>query len=97
MKMCCIYDADATIWVPVDIGMEVIIVTLWLYIVQHGVTLLMQMCRIYENNAVIWVPINVAMEVIIATKWLYIGQHDDATHDGLVVSHVTSPQHVKFM
>ena len=60
-----------------------------------GVTLLMQMCWKYDDNAAIW--INNGMEVIIVALLLYIGQHDDATRDGLVTSHVTSPRHVKFL
>ena len=60
-----------------------------------GVTLLMQMCWKYDVNAASWM--NIGIEVKIVILWLYIGQHDDATRDGLVTSHVTSPRHVKFL
>ena len=56
----------------------------------------MQMCWKYDVNAASWMTIG--MEVKIVTLWLYIGQHDDdATRDGIVTSHVTSPRHVKFL
>ena len=60
-----------------------------------GVTLLMEMSWKYDVNDTIWM--NNGMEVIIVTLWLYIGQHDDATRDGLVTPHVTSPRHVEFI
>ena len=40
---------------------------------------------------------NNGMEVMIVTLWSYIGQPDDATRDGLVTLHVTSPRHVKIL
>ena len=55
----------------------------------------MQISWKYADTVDIWM--NIGMEVIIVTLWLYVGQHDDATRDGLVTSHVTSPWHVNIL
>ena len=43
----------------------------------------------YDDNAAIGMTNGMEVMIVTLWLWLYIGQHDEATHDGLVMSHVT--------